>query len=361
MRLRYACLCILIFTIGAAAAQGGFSIQQSFGTTSGIEDDFFNSTFPGFDMDMSFPDFGFEFNTTSSYNSSQAYSFFREYYVGTPVPIVGIVSTPVRFDLTHRMPSDIYFGGHKVAYSKYTSAVASNRGNELWIQGALDWSSYVMCPIGSGLQLIAFAPSGGNVDFYKILQTNTLNTTYKRYQFYSGYNNMNYVADTVGRHILLFVLNGQPSNAIIIDVTPAPQQTQIQQPQTQGSAYQGSSSYTQTYGQQYNQQSGQQQYSQQYTSTPVPAPVPVPAPASISGDVPVTIKSNGMRGYQVYLDEVYIGKETRGDGSFSFAVTGNMYHDIRVFDGQFNYPKRMYFQSGVPKIINVEPGTAVYV
>ena len=51
------------------------------------------------------------------------------------------------------------------------------------------------------------------------------------------------------------------------------------------------------------------------------------------------IKSNGMRGYDVYLDEVY----------------------IRVFDGLFNYPKRIYFPSGESKIINVEAGTTVYI
>lgn len=78
-----------------------------------------------------------------------------------------------------------------------------------------------------------------------------------------------------------------------------------------------------------------------------------------SGDVSVIIKSNGMRGYDVYLDEVYIGKETSGDGSFGFSVKGKMYHNIRVFDGRFNYPKRIYFLSGLSKIINVEPGTAV--
>jgi len=37
-----------------------------------------------------------------------------------------------------------------------------------------------------------------------------------------------------------------------------------------------------------------------------------------------------------------------------------MYHNIRVFDGQFNYPKRIYFPSGESKIINVS-GTAVYI
>ena len=44
---------------------------------------------------------------------------------------------------------------------------------------------------------------------------------------------------------------------------------------------------------------------------------------------------------------------------FSFSVAGGQNHDIRVYDGQFNYPKTMYFTRGVQKIIYVEPGTAV--
>ena len=72
-----------------------------------------------------------------------------------------------------------------------------------------------------------------------------------------------------------------------------------------------------------------------------------------------------MQGYQVYLDGVHIGAEGMGedsqDGKLSFRVVGNQNYYIRVYDGQFNYPKTMYFQRGVQKIINVEPGTAVYV
>jgi hypothetical protein len=49
------------------------------------------------------------------------------------------------------------------------------------------------------------------------------------------------------------------------------------------------------------------------------------------------------------------------DGRFSFNVIGNQNHDIKVYDGQFNYPKTMYIFKGVQKIINVEPGTAVYI
>ena len=79
----------------------------------------------------------------------------------------------------------------------------------------------------------------------------------------------------------------------------------------------------------------------------------------------MTIQSRGMRGYQVFLDGVYIGTEGTGgdppDSKFSFMVLGGTTHDIRVFDGQFNYPKTMYFDRGVMKVINVEPGAAVYV
>lgn len=82
-------------------------------------------------------------------------------------------------------------------------------------------------------------------------------------------------------------------------------------------------------------------------------------PAPISGDTVATIASQGMRGYQVYLDGKYIGTEGTGvdplDGRFRFNVVGGRYHDIRVNDRQFNYPKRIFFQQGIPKIIYVEP------
>jgi hypothetical protein len=92
---------------------------------------------------------------------------------------------------------------------------------------------------------------------------------------------------------------------------------------------------------------------------------PVEQISITNGDTPVTIQSQGMRGYQVFLDENYIGTEGTGgdplDGRFNFNVVGNQNHDIRVYDGQFNYPKTMYFSSGVQKIINLEPGTEVYI
>jgi hypothetical protein len=97
---------------------------------------------------------------------------------------------------------------------------------------------------------------------------------------------------------------------------------------------------------------------------PIAAYPAVQFPPSIAGDTPVTIVSQRMRGYQIFLDGNYIGTEGTGgdipDGRFGFNVVGNQNHEVRVYDGQFNYPKTMFFQRGVQKIINVEPGMAVY-
>ena len=88
-------------------------------------------------------------------------------------------------------------------------------------------------------------------------------------------------------------------------------------------------------------------------------------PAPTTGDSTAIIVSEGMRGYQVFLDGVYIGTEGTGgdplDGKFSFKAVGNRNHSVRVNDGQFDYPKIMFFEPGGTKTINVEPGTAVYV
>jgi hypothetical protein len=86
----------------------------------------------------------------------------------------------------------------------------------------------------------------------------------------------------------------------------------------------------------------------------------MPSQASdLGGDTPVSIRSQEMRGYQVFLDGSYIGTEGAGgdvpDGVFDFKVVGGTSHNIKVYDGQFDYPKSMYFERGVLKIIYVEP------
>jgi hypothetical protein len=392
-----ACLFLLaLLSLGtvAAAPLGGFSLQSSFGMGSifnqTLNDDFWNVYTPGFSDDVEFPWFDWTFN--ESYNLGDMYSHYSEYYVSSTPIVTGIISTPVKFEITKRTPSRVHMSsGKQVSYNQY--AASATRGNELWIQGSagpsqIEWSQSVVCPAGTGLQLVAFVPAGGQADFFETIQTNSVNASSKRYNFYSGYNDMQFTANQIGRHILLFVVNNQPSNAIIVDViSPAPPAVQASQgagqasytgampPANQqyatGGQLTGSQSYAGGYSQTTSSSGTAQSTSFQYSkytsaqaSSPSPVPVPQPTPVQTAGDTPVRIQSQGMRGYQVFLDENYIGQEgTNGDpldGVFNFKVIGGQYHDVRVYDGQFNYPNRINFPKGVLKIIYVEPGTAVH-
>jgi hypothetical protein len=72
-----------------------------------------------------------------------------------------------------------------------------------------------------------------------------------------------------------------------------------------------------------------------------------------------------MKGYDVYLDGAFVGKEGVGgddlDGIFRFNVVGGQTHTIGVFDGANKYEKPIFFERGVPKTINVPPATTVSV
>jgi hypothetical protein len=166
----------------------------------------------------------FPWYTTGGSFYSQAYSDitfspFTEYYTTTGTPVAGeIVSNPAKFDIMQRTPSNVYYGaGVGLPFSQYASVVPS-KTNDLWVQGATNWTQYVVSPVGTWLQLIAYAPVEGPAGFYEMIQTGTTSSKYSTYQFNQGYNTMNYRADQVGRHMLYFVVNSQPSNVVIIDV-----------------------------------------------------------------------------------------------------------------------------------------------
>ena len=151
--------------------------------------------------------------------SDTTFSPFTQYYTSTGMPVVGgIISTPVKFDITQKTPSSVYYGtGQALPYSQYVSTVPS-KTNDLWIQGATNWTQYVVTPLGTWLQLVANAPIGGPAGFYETIQTDTTSSKYSTYQFNQGYNTMNFQAAQAGRHMLYFVVNNQPSNVVVVDV-----------------------------------------------------------------------------------------------------------------------------------------------
>lgn len=144
---------------------------------------------------------------------------YRDYYSIIRAPALsGIASSPVPFNITGQTPYSIYYGnGQKLTYAQYTSSVPSQI-NDLWISGGANWTQYAVSPVGAMLRLVARVPAGGMGGFYKVVQTDTVTTEYRTYQFNPGYNSMDFKADRMGRNMLYFVVNNQPSNVVMVDV-----------------------------------------------------------------------------------------------------------------------------------------------
>jgi len=295
-------------------------------------------------LDMPFP--GFSSNTTFSmmdHFDNASMSFFSQFYfssssVSSSVSMTSGLSQPRRIEIRGHEPQLVYlFGAEPIPYREFVSRASLLGTNQLWIAGSGTWTQYVVCPVNTLLRLIADSTTDGVADIYEIYPNNTINR--RQYPIFPGPNEMNFRADAVGRNMVFFIANSIPSNIVIIDVVPAIQTTPQQTPQQAVPAVSAVSSL--------------------YT------PPAMPAAPSQAGDTVVIIKSTGMIGYDVYLDDVYVGTDGKGgdplDGSFTLRVVGNMEHFIKVWDGQFFYGKPKYYSRGVTTTLWVEPGYALYI
>jgi hypothetical protein len=124
--------------------------------------------------------------------------------------------------------------GGKLTPPTPPSPQASTTGNSLWIQGLTSWTQYVSVPQGANLSLLATSSTGG--DGY-IIETYPGGSFVKNNYYFQPYNQIGFSADKIGKHTLSFVINGQESNSVVIDVTPpSPQELGLQTPSVGGVA-----------------------------------------------------------------------------------------------------------------------------
>ncbi len=128
------------------------------------------------------------------------------------------IEAPKKSDIKGKTPNTVYFSYQMQAmpYTQYQTYATYTGGNSLWIQGSTSWSQYARVPQGSSLSLMATSSNGGNGNLYEINPDGKL---YKNaFYFYPGYNQIDFYADSIGQHILLFVIDGQVSTSVVIDV-----------------------------------------------------------------------------------------------------------------------------------------------
>jgi len=303
----------------------------------------------------SFPWYGSDLSFYKRLAPASAFTPFSQYYAeamaeGETPREAEIISSPVPFNITAGAPKNVFFGsGQGLPFSQYLSTEPS-RSSDLWIRGRENWTQYVVSPVGAAVELVANVPGGGSGGFYQTVQTETASLNSRTYQFYEGYNSMIFRADKIGRHLLYLVADNQPSNVVVIDVF-------AQAPEAPPSQAQGAEPLQSTQTSQATppiQTAPQQGYplpgsanTPQYPTLPQ-----APAGASSLADTPLTIYYPGPGNFLVFVDGVEVG--VGSGGSFSTKVKGGASHVISIWDGFWMYRNNIYFESGVPKVINVE-------
>jgi hypothetical protein len=147
-----------------------------------------------------------------AYGIDSIYSQYYSIYNGPAMP--KHIETPQQYAIGVT-PTTVYFGPQMqaVPYPQYYPTYTG--GNSLWIQGSTSWTQYAKVPQGSVMSLLALLPTGGEGSLYETYPDGKVIRT--DYYFYPV-SRIRFYADTPGRHVLSFVLAGQPSNQVVIDV-----------------------------------------------------------------------------------------------------------------------------------------------
>lgn len=196
-----------------------------------------------------------------------------------------VLSMPLAFNLSGNEPASLQIGSHFLNFSEYAPSPFSC---QLWMRKDVQWSRYLKAYQGEDVDIILYMPEYGNVDFYLISYANGSQNHWS-FKLLEGYHLLRLTAEVEGRYFIIAMTGNEPGNALILDLV----------------------------------------------SRPIIASISPLDVGTISiGKAMVTVKSQRMRGYDVYLDGVFYSSDI-GDGSIDgiaiFTVGADKTHTIAVF------------------------------
>lgn len=201
------------------------------------------------------------------------------------------------FNVTEGTPQALHLASSDINYTEYAS---EKRSNDLWVRDNLTWTQYICAYQGDGIELVAFTPTGGSADLYRIHYSSG-NISHRGYNLLPGYYIMKISAYEPGRTMLIFAVDNQPANAVMIDVL---------------------------------------QRDVEAESGPVSVESLLPRKAR------VIIQSDNVKGYDVFVDGAFYSSDIGDgniDGTASFTVSGEGMHTIII--SKRDSPERTTYKS----------------
>jgi hypothetical protein len=211
-----------------------------------------------------------------------------------PEQSVTTLSDPIYFNLSGNEPQSVRLGDRQLNYSDYISGASSTSlSSELWIRKGSVWSRFSQVTAGEDVDLIVHTPREGSGDIYLISYANST-IAHWNFKFLAGYYRLRLLPEESGRLFMLLAQASEPGNALILDVLP---------------------------------RQSEQSFS------------PLDVNSILMGDAFVTIKSQRIKGYDVFVDGVfYCNDNSDGslDGIASLTIGGGKTHTITISqrDGQ---------------------------
>ena len=194
------------------------------------------------------------------------------------------LSLPLAFNISRNEPQMLQFGSDHLNFSEY---ISSSFLSELWVRTGVRWSRYEQLVQGVDADIILHMPKDGNLDVYLISYARG-STNHWNFKLLKGYYLLRLTPGEDGRLFMIAALDNQPGNALMLDVSPL---------------------------------------------SDVSSSTPLDVGTIQIGKAKVTIKSQRIKGYDVYVDGVFYSSDISDgvlDGVTSFTIGAGQTHTITV-------------------------------
>jgi hypothetical protein len=194
------------------------------------------------------------------------------------------LSAPLAFNPEDAETPSLNIGSHLLNFSELVSLPFSC---QLWIRNDLQWSHYLKAIRGEDVDIILYMPEYGEVDVYLISYASGTRDRWS-FNLLEGYHLLRLRAEEEGRYFMIAARKSEPGNALILDLVAKSDNASVS---------------------------------------------PLDVRTIPTGRAMVTIESERIKGYDVYLDGVFYSSDV-GDGSIdgvaSFTLRADKTHTISI-------------------------------